>query len=65
LAPVKQRAPHFPDAPAGSYVCEEGWLVINDQAWTEAEWSVEHQFRNRPSRRIRGRLVGRPRKEAQ
>lgn len=28
----------FPSAPPGSYVSEEGWLVVGDEAWTEAEW---------------------------
>lgn len=28
----------FPGAPIGSYVCEEGWLVVGDQAWTVEEW---------------------------
>ncbi len=28
----------FPEAPPGSYVSEEGWLVVGDEAWTEDEW---------------------------
>jgi hypothetical protein len=31
----------FPGAPASAYVCEEGWLVIGQQAWTETEWNGE------------------------
>jgi hypothetical protein len=30
----------FPGAPPGSYVCEEGWLIIGDQAWTLTEWNT-------------------------
>ena len=30
----------FPNAPEDSYVCEEGWLVIDDEAWTEEEWAA-------------------------
>lgn len=29
----------FPDAPPGSYVTEQGWLVVGDQAWTAEEWN--------------------------
>jgi hypothetical protein len=29
----------FPNAPEGAYVCEEGWLIIDDEAWTEEEWA--------------------------
>jgi hypothetical protein len=32
----------FPGAPKGAYVCEEGWLIVGDEAWTEAEWSTRH-----------------------
>lgn len=31
----------FPDAPPGSYVSDEGWLVIEDEAWTYEEWHTE------------------------
>jgi hypothetical protein len=44
--------PRFPNAPVDSYVSEEGWLIIDDEAWTEAEW------RN-PG--VHGRPLGRPR----
>lgn len=44
----------FPGAPPSSYVCEEGWLIIRDQAWTEAEW------RNRHRRLRRAGQIGRP-----
>jgi hypothetical protein len=30
----------FPGAPDGSYVSEEGWLVVDDEAWTEHEWRI-------------------------
>lgn len=29
----------FPDAPAGSYVSEEGWLICANEAWTVTEWA--------------------------
>lgn len=29
----------FPGAPPGSYVCEEGWLIVGDEAWTPQEWA--------------------------
>jgi hypothetical protein len=35
----------FPDAPDGSYVCDEGWLIINDEAWTEEEWRYRRKNR--------------------
>lgn len=38
----------FPDAPDGSYICEEGWLVVDDEAWTEDEWRARNQG-TRPS----------------
>ena len=28
----------FPDAPADSYVSEEGWLICGEEAWTLHEW---------------------------
>ena len=28
----------FPGAPYGSYVNEDGWLIVGDEAWTEREW---------------------------
>ena len=28
----------FPNAPSGSWICEEGWLIIGDEAWTADEW---------------------------
>ena len=28
----------FRDAPPGSYVSEEGWLIVGDEAWTLQEW---------------------------
>ena len=31
--------PRFPKAPPGSYVCEEGWLIVGDEAWTEEQWN--------------------------
>jgi hypothetical protein len=43
--------PDFPSAPPGSYVCEEGWLIVGDEAWTPDEWArrsrgdVEHPRR--------------------
>lgn len=30
----------FRDAPPGSYVCEEGWLIVGDEAWTVEEWNT-------------------------
>ena len=30
----------FPGAPQGSYVSEEGWLIVGDEAWTAHEWST-------------------------
>lgn len=30
--------PAFANAPQCSYVNEDGWLVLGDEAWTEAEW---------------------------
>lgn len=41
----------FPDAPPGSYVCDEGWLIIDDEAWTEDEWAHRNRW-----------LIGRPTK---
>jgi hypothetical protein len=29
----------FPDAPEGSWVSDEGWLVIGDEAFTEEGWN--------------------------
>lgn len=29
----------FRNAPPGSYVSEEGWLIIDDEAWTAEEWN--------------------------
>ena len=48
----------FPDAPPGSYVCEEGWLIVGDEAWTEYEWNVYVDARPRSIGR------GRPRQYA-
>lgn len=31
----------FPDAPPGSYVSEEGWLITGQEAWTAEEWAGE------------------------
>lgn len=44
----------FPDAPAGSYVCEEGWLIVGDEAWTAEEWRAS-------ARRPHSTTGGRPR----
>lgn len=44
----------FPGAPPESYVCEEGWLVCGEQAWTEREWSI------RGSLSLTGQPIGRP-----
>lgn len=30
----------FPGAPPGATVCEEGWLIVGDEAWTVHEWST-------------------------
>jgi hypothetical protein len=55
---VKRRRvtdPRFPDAPLDSYVCEEGWLVVGDQAWTEDEWARTRDATYRYGRRPNGR----------
>ena len=40
-----QLAAGFPNAPPESYVSEEGWLIVGDEAWTSEEWRL------RPSER--------------
>jgi hypothetical protein len=37
----------FHDAPLGSYVSEEGWLITEDEAWTLAEWREKSKYNNR------------------
>lgn len=46
----------FPAAPARAYVSREGWLIVDDEAWTVQEWADSRW--KRPG----GRPVGRPRK---
>lgn len=29
----------FRDAPPGSYISEEGWLIVGQEAWTLEEWN--------------------------
>lgn len=54
--------PKFPGAPEGSYISEEGWLIVGDEAWTEREWTLElsvsarherNHSRDNPDRRKR------------
>lgn len=28
----------FPGAPPSAHVCEEGWLILGEEAWTVEEW---------------------------
>lgn len=45
--------PRFPGAPPGSYVSDEGWLIVGEEAWTAEEWSGDHGVRwrrNHPGR---------------
>ena len=37
----------YPGAPPGSYVSEEGWLVVGAEAWTEEEWARRERWRDR------------------
>lgn len=39
--------PRFPNAPLDSWVSDEGWLIIGDEAWTEEEWQRRERFRDR------------------
>jgi hypothetical protein len=41
------RLKDFPNAPAGSWVCSEGWLIVGDEAWTVAEWNGEPIHRSK------------------
>lgn len=43
----------FPGAPAGSYVSDEGWLIVGDQAWTVEEWRQTSLGGRRPPGRPR------------
>ena len=31
---------NFPGAPLDAVYSEEGWLIIEDEAWTEHDWSL-------------------------
>jgi hypothetical protein len=44
-----QERTRFPGAPPGSYISEEGWLVYDDEAWTEDEWNCR-RWVGRPHR---------------
>ena len=49
----------YPGAPEGAYVCKEGWLCIEEEAWTWDEWN--HRRGGRPiqyrdARHIRERI---------
>lgn len=54
-AALPDTAEPFPDAPATSWVSEDGLLVIGDHAWSEAEWkgSDGRQWRANHSRKGR------------
>ena len=45
----------YPDAPAGSWISEEGWLVIGEEAWTSSEWAS--RVSTRPTAVVSGRPV--------
>jgi hypothetical protein len=55
------RLSDFTDAPLGAYVCEEGWLVVGDEAWTFEEWLYAEECRNYAFRRPKSTTNGRPR----
>lgn len=40
----------FPQMPAGSYVCEEGWLIVGEEAWTLHEWLCRLGLRSEEDR---------------
>jgi hypothetical protein len=44
----------FPHAPPGSYVSDEGWLIVGGQAWTREEWATRasKHYRRRPRREV-------------
>lgn len=41
----------FPGAPPGSYVSDEGWLIVGDEAWTLDEWTHQRAQAARASSR--------------
>lgn len=51
LFPPSQVAASFPGAPPGAVISEEGWLLIDDEAWTAEDWASF--VSQRPGRRIR------------
>lgn len=37
----------FPGAPLDATYSEEGWLIIEDEAWTEHDWSLLTKMQRR------------------
>ena len=40
--PIPERS-DFYAAPVDSYVSDDGWLIVADEAWTLQEWTREHR----------------------
>ena len=37
-------SPMFRNAPPDSYVSEEGWLIVGDEAWLPEEWTGKRRM---------------------
>jgi hypothetical protein len=49
--------PRYPGAPGDATISEEGWLIIGDEAWTEAEWRNDQGLAYRRQQREQERPV--------